>query len=165
MAVTLAELQSNFPGSGSVRWIGLRPARRADLQVVDTVDVTVDDGLVGDRYQGRDRKRQVTLIQYEHLAVMANLVGLPELDPALLRRNIAVSGLNLLALKDKRFSIGSVVLEFTGLCHPCSHMETVLGVGGYNAMRGHGGINATVVSGGQITLGASVTAIPADPPA
>ncbi len=165
MALTLAELQSNFPGSGTVRWIGLRPEKRATLLEVDSVDVTVDEGLVGDRYKGRDRKRQVTLIQFEHLAVMASLTGLTDLHPAMLRRNIAVSGINLLALKDKRFTVGDAVLEYTGLCHPCSHMETVLGVGGYNAMRGHGGINATVISNGQVKIGSSVTAIPADPAA
>ncbi len=64
-----------------------------------------------------------------------------------------VSGLNLLALKGKRFRIGSVVLEYTGLCHPCSKMETSLGPGGYNAMRGHGGITTRVVEAGDIALG------------
>ena len=165
MAQTLAQLQSHFAHSGSVQWIGLRPQKRADILEVHSANVTPEDGLVGDRYQGRDRKRQVTLIQFEHIAVMAALTGVSDLHPAMLRRNIAVSGINLLALKDKRFAIGGAVLEFTGLCHPCSHMETVLGVGGYNAMRGHGGINAMVIEGGLIAVGSSVAAIPADPAA
>jgi len=74
-----------------------------------------------------------------------------EVKPGLVRRNIVVSGLNLLALKNRRFKIGEeVVLEMTGLCHPCSRMEENLGSGGYNAMRGHGGITARVIKGGLL---------------
>ena len=67
-----------------------------------------------------------------------------------------MSGLNLLALKGRQFRVGEVVLEMTGLCHPCSKMETTFGAGGYNAVRGHGGITAKVITGGQIRDGDSV---------
>jgi MOSC domain-containing protein YiiM len=69
-----------------------------------------------------------------------------------------VSGLPLLALKDRRFRLGSeaggwVLLEGTGECHPCSRMEEALGAGGYNAVRGHGGITARVLEGGTVAVG------------
>jgi MOSC domain-containing protein YiiM len=67
-----------------------------------------------------------------------------------------VSGLNLLALKGKTFRVGDVMLEYTGLCHPCSKMEKALGPGAYNAMRGHGGITTRVVEGGELELGSLV---------
>jgi MOSC domain-containing protein YiiM len=67
-----------------------------------------------------------------------------------------VSGINLLALKDRRFQIGEVLLEGTGYCHPCSKMERNLGEGGYNAMRGHGGLTAKILRGGTIRLGDTV---------
>jgi len=81
------------------------------------------------------------------------------LSPEMLRRNIVVRGINLLALKDREFSIGSARLRMTGLCHPCSRMEEVLGEGGYNAMRGHGGINACVIQTGSIAIGDPVIGI------
>jgi MOSC domain-containing protein YiiM len=81
------------------------------------------------------------------------------IDPVLLRRNIVVQGLNLLALKEKKFQVGSAILEMSGLCHPCSRMEQLFGPGGYNIMRGHGGITARVITSGWIMVGDSVTVI------
>ena len=71
----------------------------------------------------------------------------------MLRRNIVVSGINLLALKHQQFQVGEVLLETTGICAPCSRMEENLGAGGYNSMRGHGGITAKIIQGGQIKIG------------
>jgi MOSC domain-containing protein YiiM len=153
MSESLQELMCRLPQAGRVEWIGLRPQRRAPVTVVDRVEADTERGLVGDRYAGSSGKRQVTLIQWEHLPAVASMLGRETVDPGLLRRNIAVSGINLLALKDKHFEIGGAVLEFTDLCHPCSFMEESLGEGGYNAMRGHGGITARVVRSGTVAVG------------
>ena len=93
------------------------------------------------------------MIQWEHLSVIAALVGEDDVDPALLRRNIAVSGINLLGLRNVHFRIGGAVLRGTGVCAPCSRMEETLGRGGYSAVRGHGGITAEVIRPGPIGLG------------
>lgn len=129
------------------------------MQVVDYVDVSETEGLVGDHYSGQSGHRHVTLIQAEHLPVVAALTGRDTLDPAVLRRNIVVSGLNLLALKDHQLQIGNATLQVTGQCHPCSKMETALGPGGYNAMRGHGGLTAKVIQGGAIRTGDAVAVV------
>ena len=156
---TLQELFDTLPQLGCVQWLGLRPARRESILSPKEVIADTLHGLAGDRYAGSSGKRQVTLIQWEHLAVIASNLGLETLDPALLRRNIAVSGINLLALKGKQFQIGEAQLEYTGLCHPCSFMESTFGPGGYNAVRGHGGITARVMSSGRIALTDSVSLI------
>lgn len=160
MQAEMGELQrllDTLPQVGEVVWIGLRPGRGEAVQTVEKTDVTLGSGLVGDRFRGRpDSKRQVTLIQAEHLAAVGSMLGRDAIDPALTRRNIVVKGINLLALKDKQFHIGDAVLEMTGLCHPCSRMEKSLGPGGYNAMRGHGGITAKVIREGAIRVGDGV---------
>lgn len=153
----IKDLFSVFPHPGRVEWLGIRPERREPVQVVDSIMVSEKKGIVGDHYSGQSGNRHVTLIQAEHLPAIASLTGRTELDPALLRRNIVVSGLNLLALKDQTIQIGDAVLEITGQCHPCSKMETALGPGGYNAMRGHGGMTAKVVKGGVIEVGDAVS--------
>ena len=138
---------------GSVRWIGLRPGRHQPLVPVTTADLDPETGLAGDQYRSRaNPARQVTLIQTEHLAAIAGYVGLETIDPGRLRRNIVVSGINLLALKGRKFRLGTAVLFCTGECHPCSRMEAILGTGGYNAVRGHGGVTARIVSAGQVRL-------------
>ncbi|GAB3724526.1 MOSC domain-containing protein [Spirosoma lituiforme] len=152
----IKDLFDVFPQSGRVAWIGIRPERNTAVEQVHSVAVSEKGGLVGDHYRGQSGNRHVTLIQAEHLPVVAALLGRDTLDPALVRRNIVVSGLNLLALKDKQVQIGDVILAITGQCHPCSKMETILGPGGYNAMRGHGGMTAKVIQGGQISVGDTV---------
>jgi MOSC domain-containing protein YiiM len=156
-AGSLQELFDTLPQVGCVQWLGIRPARRETMVTPNQVEAETEQGLKGDRYAGSSGKRQVTLIQWEHLPVIASNLGLETLDPALLRRNIAVSGVNLLALKGKQFQIGEAQLEYTGLCHPCSFMECTFGPGGYNAVRGHGGITARVVLSGSIALMDSVS--------
>ncbi len=159
MKKTIKELFDTLPQVGRVAWIGIRPERRVDLEEVASVEANTESGLVGDHYHGSSGKRQVTLIQGEHLDGMASMLGKKEIDPLLLRRNIVVRGINLLALKDQNFRIGEAVLETTGLCHPCSRMEENLGEGGYNAVRGHGGITARVLQNGTIRVGDEVAKI------
>ena len=156
---TLAALTSRFPHHGRVEWIGARPARDAALLRPERAEVKLT-GLVGDRYAGRSGKRAVTLVQAEHLPVIARFCGLDTLDPAILRRNIVVSGLNLLALRGVRFRLGTALLEGTGPCAPCSKMERALGPGAYNALRGHGGLTARVLDIGYVTVGDAVEALP-----
>jgi MOSC domain-containing protein YiiM len=156
---TLQSLMSVFPHSGRVEWIGLRPGRREPVVCVQSVRATTGQGLLGDHYSGRSGKRQVTLIQSEHLVAVAAMAGADSIHAEQLRRNVLVGGLNLLALRGRRFRLGSAVLEYTGLCHPCSFMEETLGPGGYNAMRGHGGITAKVLSDGDFKVGSAVEAL------
>lgn len=156
--LSLKQLLLNLPQQGKVEWIGVRAKKRAPLDTVTTIQV-LPLGLAGDHYAGRSGKRSVTLIQQEHIETIASLLHREKIDPADLRRNIVVSGINLLALKGREFKIGTAVLKMTGLCHPCSRMEETFGDGGYNAVRGHGGINASVIIPGEIKLQDKVEAL------
>lgn len=155
----LRRLAANFPRSGRLDWIGVRPERRTPPITLPEAVLLVDRGIEGDRKSRRSGgRRQVTLIQAEHLAVIGSVLGVPPVAPDLLRRNLVVSGINLVALAEREFAIGEALLQGTGHCHPCSRMEEALGAGGYAAMRGHGGITAVVIRGALIRVGDPVRA-------
>lgn len=154
----IAALIQNLPQVGRLVWIGLRPEKKALLKSVEKAVITEAKGLEGDHFSSSfSKKRQITLIQAEHLQAVASILGKDVIDPGLTRRNLVVAGINLLALRNQQFQIGEVILEGTGYCHPCSRMEENLGAGGYNAMRGHGGLTARVIKGGAIQTGDRVT--------
>ena len=123
---TLKELMAVLPQQGTISELLLRPEKRA-IEAVGEAEAQAGRGLLGDRYGKVDGRRQVTLIQAEHLDAVASLLG-----------------------------IGTALLEGSGLCHPCSRMEETFGPGGYNAMRGHGGITARVLEGGVLRIGDEV---------
>ena len=152
----LHRLMTRFPRAGQVRWIGLRPARDVPMREVDSVQATAGGGLAGDRYRGGSGKRGVTLIQAEHLPAIAALAGQTAVAPAILRRNLLVSGIPVIALKGVRFRVGEALLEGIDSCDPCSRMEDALGPGGYNALRGMGGLCARVLEGGLVRVGDAV---------
>ncbi len=158
---TLADRLEILPQVGRVEWIGLSPHPRGELQSVTEAMLLRDHGLEGDHHAKRraGTKRQVTLIQAEHFPAIASMVHKADVTPALLRRNLVITGINLIALKGRRFTIGACELEGTGPCDPCSRMEENLGPGGLNAMRGHGGLTARVLVGGVIHVGDAVRAL------
>ena len=157
----LKELLSTNTFQGRVEWIGISSGPRSEIQACESVRI-VTGGVEHDHHcrPTRKSKRQVTLIQAEHIPVVEAILGRGKIDPSLLRRNIVVSGINLAALKYQTFRIGTAVLEGSGNCPPCSRMEQNLGPGGYAAMLAHGGITAVVVTEGVVSQGDTVSVVP-----
>lgn len=168
---SMRNIAARHPRAGRVEAIFLRPARMQPIKSVTEIEALAERGLDGDRAsfalpsRPGGGKRQVTLIQAEHLPVIAALAGHASVDAADLRRNLVISGLNLLAtrslFKDRPLvlQVGAAVFEITGSCDPCSRMEEVLGPGGFNAMRGHGGVTSRVLHGGRIRVGDEVRCV------
>lgn len=145
---------------GEVMWIGLRPARRTPVVLPASAHLVAEKGIDGDRYETRrNGERQVTLIAHEDLAAIASFLGRAEIDPGLLRRNLVTRGINLQILKGRKFRIGDALLEGAGDCAPCSHMEEALGPGGYNAVRGHGGVTARIIESGTVQIGDAIVIV------
>src|SRR5690242_7757433 len=92
----LRALVSRYRTQGRVEAIVLRGAREQAAQCVDTVEAVPGRGLLGDRRAERQRsgddarKREITLFQFEHLALLAAWCGTARVDPAWLRRNLVI---------------------------------------------------------------------------
>lgn len=179
MTSARATIRKNYVQDGRITWIGIRIATEQPMQILQEVEVNPLVGVVGDHGRhtpprlranaphpatptseaAAERRprgmRQVTLLQHEHLAAMSSLLG-RNVAPEQLRRNLCVEGLPLLALVGQRFWVGEVMLEGTGICHPCDKLEELMGKGGYNAAMGHSGITARVIEGGTLRLGDGV---------
>lgn len=152
--------------TGILEAIYLRPDRGVPAVRVDAAEAVEGRGLLGDRTADRVRsgsgangKRQVTLLQAEHVPLIGRWTGHEGLDAALLRRNLVIAGINIVAARSPFpdqplwIRIGErVTLLVTGDCAPCSKMEDALGPGAYNALRGHGGVTARVVRGGPLRV-------------
>ena len=160
---TIRDLNAPPHIAGRVEAIIVRGSPREPARTIAATLAVAGIGLADDRLGQRGEAelstRQVTLIQHEHLPVMAQLAQVSAVDAAALRRNLVVSGINLLALKNALLQVGEAVLEIVGPCQPCSRMEEAIGPGGYAAMRGHGGMTARVLTGGSIRVGDAVQAV------
>lgn len=160
---TIRDLNRPPAVEGVVEAIVVRGDPRDPARAIASTTALASIGLADDRLGRRGEAelstRQVTLIQSEHLPVIARLARVERVDPVALRRNLVVSGINLLALKNARIQVGEAVLEIVGPCQPCSRMEEAIGRGGYAAMRGHGGMTARVITGGAIRVGDAVRAV------
>ena len=155
--------QLNTPAvTGRVELIVVRGRPREPAQTVAQTMARTGIGLADDRLGHRNEAelstRQVTLIQQEHLPVIAQLARVAVVDPVRLRRNLVVSGINLVALRSQQVRVGAALLQIVGPCAPCSRMEEEIGPGGYAAMRGHGGMTARVLEDGLISVGSAVQA-------
>lgn len=170
--LTIDELTSRHPHQGRIDAIVLRSARNAAAALADEAQLEPGRGLIGDhraRRQprpGASGRREITLFQAEHLPLLALWAKSEALDVTTLRRNLVVSGLNLLSMRSPRregtvhWRIGdAAVIEITGPCDPCSKMEQAIGEGAYNAMRGHGGVTARIIQGGMIRVGDLISVV------
>ncbi|PPC86581.1 MAG: MOSC domain-containing protein [Hyphomicrobium sp.] len=145
---------------GTLMWIGVRPVRKAALVSLSSAELIAEHGIRGDHYETRHNgARQVTLIASEDIAAIASFIGRETIGPELLRRNLVTRGINLAALKGRQLRVGDAVLDISGDCAPCSRMEDTLGIGGYNAVRGRGGVTARILTGGIVRIGDTLTVV------
>jgi MOSC domain-containing protein YiiM len=148
--------------SGHVEAIFVASERGELPAPVERVRAYAGRGLHGNRYfwEGGDAPpgRGVTLIAAEAVDAVA-LEGNLSIEPAATRRNVLTRGIDVNELVGKRFRIGDVECEGVELCEPCAHLESMTQPGVIKALAHRGGLNADILSDGEISIGDPVVAI------
>jgi MOSC domain-containing protein YiiM len=135
------------------------------MRSVESAVAVPGQGLLGDRYQTGTGEwsydprlyDDVTLIAVEALAAAGAEYGV-RLEAGLARRNLETSGVDLDALVGRFFSVGEVELRGERPCEPCRYLDRVTGQAAKEALRGRGGLRATVITGGRLRVGDLVDA-------
>lgn len=145
---------------GTVIAIHTAPGRGALPESVDRVEAVAGAGLRGDRHfdPDGDPGDQLTLIEAEQLEDFAARTGL-ELTAAESRRQLTTYGVRLNPLVGKRFMVGDVECRGIELCEPCRSLERMTRHGVLAGLVHRAGLNAEILSGGEIVIGSRVRAI------
>ncbi|MDP9346612.1 MAG: hypothetical protein M3P44_13015 [Actinomycetota bacterium] len=140
--------------SGRVEALAVAPAATAPMQARDRVTALAGRGLEGDRYAagegtfspGRGDGRELTLVAAEALED----AGVAPLES---RRNVVVRGVDLDALRGRRFRIGEVECVGRRRCEPCAHLQRLTRDGVLRALVHRGGLRADIVHDGELRVG------------
>ena len=144
---------------GRVEGIFISP-RKGDLPTpVERVRAFAGSGLEGNRYfyDHAPSGRALTLIAAEAIEAFQAETGIP-LTAAESRRNVLTRGIDVNALVGKRFRIGEVECVGVELCEPCAHLESLTHPGVVKGMVHRAGLNADILTDGEIAVGDPVVA-------
>ena len=119
------------------------------LAPVNSVAALAGKGLKGDRQffeEGAAPGEALTLVEAEVLED----VGLTGVQS---RRQVVVRGVRLNDLIGKRFRVGDVDCLGVEICEPCLHLQSLTRPGLIKDMIHRGGLNADILTDGQISVG------------
>jgi MOSC domain-containing protein YiiM len=147
--------------AGRVEGIYVTPEHGELPQPVESVRALAGRGLEGNRYffDEAPAGRALTLIAAEAVEAMEREHGI-SLEPRESRRNVVTRGIDVNELVGKRFRVGSVECEGVELCEPCADLQAMTKPGVIKGLAHRGGLNADILSDGEISVGDAVVTDP-----
>jgi MOSC domain-containing protein YiiM len=135
---------------GQIVSLQVCPEHRAPMEMKQVLRASADLGLEGDRHAHAGGTRQVLLMDEETLAAFGLAAGA-------VKENITTRGIAFKTLTPgMRLRIGSVLLEITKSCTPCSRMDEIR-PGLSTALEGQRGMLARILEGGELHVGDAIT--------
>ena len=141
--------------AGRVNGIYVTPHKRELPTPVERVRAFARRGLEGNRYfydGDAPPGRALTLIAAEALEEGASESGVT-LTAQESRRNVLTSGIDLNALVGVRFRVGEVECLGVELCEPCATLQGMTRPGVIKAYVHRAGLNADILTDGEIAVG------------
>lgn len=146
--------------SGHVEGIFIT-SEHGDLpEPVDSVRALAGRGLQGNRYffdGAAPPGRAITLIAAEAVEAMEREHGI-SIEARESRRNVVTRGIDVNELVGKRFMVGDVECHGIELCEPCTTLQAMTKPGIIKGLAHRGGLNADILSDGEIRVGDEVVA-------
>jgi MOSC domain-containing protein YiiM len=132
-----------------------QPPGSFPLVEVSEVECVAGRGLRGDRYLDfrKNYKGQITFFSAEVFEKLCANFGINDKPAGALRRNLIVSGVDLLSLIGREFKIQGVRFHGTEHCAPCDWMNLAFAPGAEQFLKGNAGLRAQILSDGMITVG------------
>ena len=120
-----------------------------------SIECVAGHGIRGDRFfdYRENYKGQVTFLAAEVFAELAHAFGIANKSPGVLRRNVIVSGVDLMELIGADFELQGVRFRGTAHCTPCYWMDTAFAPGTEKFLAGRGGLRARILTNGTISVG------------
>jgi MOSC domain-containing protein YiiM len=152
------------PGHNFVGHHG-RPPGEFPLVEVSKVECVAGLGLRGDRYFDfrENYKGQVTFFSAEVFEKLCANFGIKDKPAGVLRRNVIVSGVDLLSLIGQEFEIQGVRFRGTQHCAPCEWMNTAFAPGAEQFLKDNAGLRARILTDGTVTVGDARLSIRSEP--
>jgi MOSC domain-containing protein YiiM len=146
--------------AGRVEGIYISPEKGLLPEPVDSVRALAGRGLEGNRYffdGDAPAGVALTLIAAEAVEALEREHGI-SIEPRESRRNVVTRGIDVNELVGKRFWVGDVECHGVQLCEPCSGLQAMTKPGIIKGLAHRGGLNADILSDGEITVGDAVVA-------
>lgn len=107
-----------------------------------------------DRYfqHKEDYKGQITFFDHAVYERISRDFDPSDLDPAGFRRNVITAGIDLNTLIGQRFTIQGLEFEGSEECRPCYWMDESVTPGMHEALKGHGGLRARILTSGKLCV-------------
>jgi MOSC domain-containing protein YiiM len=147
---------------GKVAGIYIATSKRDRIERIDCASLEAGKGIVGDRYHSNAMslieagksvpRNHVTLIAKEELDVFLDKHK-SELDYGDFRRNIVTSGVDLNALVDKDFTVGTAVFHGFELCEPCATLAGMVHSSVLSELVHKAGLRAVIIKDGEVSVG------------
>ena len=135
--------------------LGITNKNNQQINEVNSIDVLMNQGVVGDRHfkEFNDPYNQLSLIESENIDYYNIKYGL-KISYLEFRRNIVTKGIQLNDLVGKKILVGNVEVEGIDLCRPCRHLTEVLGQDNIlKEFLRRGGLRCQILSSSSIKLG------------